>query len=129
MEVIDTMRIGQSPMALVYVARSSPASTTANLGRQGLDMRNEYWPIEVQGTPGTGHAQIRALPGIDEVIIDVRGLPPSQRFTAYLTRGRQTTALLSATTDNMGNMEETVAFLHVFANHYDKVIVRPGMPS
>jgi YVTN family beta-propeller protein len=127
MEVIDTMRIGQSPMALVYVARSSPASTT-NLGRQGLDMRNEYWPIEVQGVPGTGNAQIRALPGIDEVIIDVRGLPPSQRFTAYLTRGRQTTALLSATTDNMGNMEETVAFLHVFANHYDKVILRPGMP-
>jgi YVTN family beta-propeller protein len=128
MEVIDTMRIGQSPMALVYVARSSPGSTTANLGRQGLGMRIEYWPIEVQGAPGTGDAQIRALPGIDEVIIDVRGLPANQRFTAYLTHGPQTTALLSATTDNMGNMEETVAFLHVFANHYDKVIVRPGMP-
>jgi YVTN family beta-propeller protein len=128
MEVLHTMRVGQSPMALVYVARSSPGSTTANLGRQGLDMRVEYWPIEVQGAPGTGNAQVRALPGIDEVIIDVRGLPASTRFTAYLARGRETTALLSATTNNMGNMEETAAFLHVFANHYDKVIVRPGTP-
>jgi hypothetical protein len=128
MKVIDTLRIGQSPMALVYVARSSPGSTT-NLGRQGLGMRIEYWPIGVQGMPGTGNAQIRALPGIDEVTIDVRGLPASQRFTVYLTRGRETTALMSATTNNMGNMEEAVAFLHVFANHYDKVIVRPGAPS
>ena len=129
MKVIHTMRIGQSPMALVYVARSSPGSTTANLGRQGLGMRIEYWPIGVQGMPGTGNAQIRALPGIDEVTIDVRGLPASQRFTVYLARGRETTALMSATTNNMGNMEEAVAFLHVFANHYDKVIVRPGAPS
>jgi YVTN family beta-propeller protein len=128
MKVIDTLRIGQSPMALVYVARSSPGSTT-NLGRQGLGMRIEYWPIGVQGMPGTGNAQIRALPGIDEVTIDVRGLPASQRFTVYLARGRETTALMSATTNNMGNMEEAVAFLHVFANHYDKVIVRPGAPS
>jgi len=129
MKVIHTMRIGQSPMALVYVARSSPGSTTANLGRQGLGIRIEYWPIEVQGVPGTGNAQIRALPGIDEVTIDVRGLPASQRFTVYLGRGRETTALMSATTNNMGNVEEAVAFLHVFANHYHKVIVRPGAPS
>jgi len=54
---------------------------------------------------------------------------PHERFTVYLTRGRETTALLSATTNNMGNMEEAVAFLHFFANHYDKVIVRPGAPS
>jgi YVTN family beta-propeller protein len=125
MTVIDTLRIGQSPMALVYVARSSPGST-ANLGRQGLGMRIENWPIEVQGAPGTGNAQIRALPGIDEVTIDVRGLPANQRFTVYLARGHETTALLSATSNNLGNMEEAVAFLHVFANHYDKVIVRPG---
>jgi YVTN family beta-propeller protein len=129
MKVIDTMRIGQSPMALVYVARSSPGTTTANLGRQGLGMRIENRPIEVQGASGTGDAQIRALPGIDEVTVDVRGLPANQRFTVYLARGSQTTALLSATTDNMGNMEEAVAFLDFFANHYDKVIVRRGAVS
>ncbi len=128
MKVIDTMRIGQSPMALVYVARSSPGST-AHLGRQGLGMRIENRPIEVQGASGTGDAQIRALPGIDEVIVDIRGLPASQRFTVYLTRGRETTALLSATSTNMGDIPEAVAFVDFFANHYDKVIVRPGTAS
>jgi len=128
MKVIDTMRIGQSPMALVYVARSSPGST-AHLGRQGLGLRIENRPIEVQGASGTGDAQIRALPGIDEVIVDIRGLPASQRFTVYLTRGRETTALLSATSTNMGGIPEAVAFVDFFANHYDKVIVRPGTAS
>jgi YVTN family beta-propeller protein len=125
MKVIATMRIGQSPMALVYVARSGPG-TTANLGHQGLGMRIENRPIEVHGATGTGNAQIRALPGIDEVTIDVRGLPASQRFTVYLTRGRETTALLSATSTTMGAIPEAVAFLTFFANHYEKVIVRPA---
>jgi YVTN family beta-propeller protein len=131
MKVIDTMRIGQSPMALVYVARSSPGSTgsTAHLGRQGLGVRIENRPIEVQGASGTGNAQIRALPGIDEVTIGVRGLPPNKRFTVYLTRGRETTALLSATSTHMGAIPEALAFLHFFANHFDKVIVRPDTAS
>jgi YVTN family beta-propeller protein len=128
MKVIDTMRIGQSPMALVYVARSTPGST-AHLGRQGLGMRIENRPIEVQGASGTGNAQIRALPGIDEVIVDIRGLPANQRFTVYLARGSQTTALLSATSTSLGDIPEAVAFLDFFANHYDKVIVRPGTAS
>jgi YVTN family beta-propeller protein len=129
MTVIDTLHVGQSPMALVYVARSSPGST-AHLGRQGLGMRIENWPIKVQGAPGAGNAQIRALPGIDEVTIDIRGLPANQRFTVYLTRDGETTALLSATSTSMGAIPETVAFLDVFANHYDKVIIaRPGSPG
>jgi len=61
MQVVNTLRIGQSPMALVYVARTS-AATTANLGRQGLDMRNEVLPVDVQGVAGAGTAQARALP-------------------------------------------------------------------
>ena len=92
-------------------------------------MRIENRPIEVQGASGTGDAQIRALPGIDEVIVDVRGLPANQRFAVYLIRGRETTALLSATSTTMGDIPESVAFLDFFANHYDKVIVRPGTPS
>jgi YVTN family beta-propeller protein len=85
MEVINTLRVGQSPMAAVYVARSAPGST-ANLSQQGLGMRVENRPIELQGVPGAGNAQIRALPGVDEVAIDVRGLPPNRAFTAYAAR-------------------------------------------
>jgi YVTN family beta-propeller protein len=124
MAVIGHLRIGQSPMALVYVARTS-AGSTANLSRQGLDARNEVLPIDVQGVTGTGTAQIRTLPGLDEIIIDVRGLPPNRRFTVYAARGQNTTALLSATSNGMGAMSEVPAFVHFFDNHYDKVILRP----
>ncbi|MCI2419279.1 beta-propeller fold lactonase family protein [Saccharopolyspora sp. K220] len=124
MEVIDTLRIGQSPMALVYVARSGPAST-ANLGRQGLDMRIEGLPVEVQATPGTGTAFIRALPGIDEITLNVRGLPPNRRFTLYGVRGQDSTTLLSATSNSTGGIPEALAFVAFFANNYEKVVLRP----
>jgi YVTN family beta-propeller protein len=125
MKVIDTLRIGQSPMALVYVARTSPGST-ANLGRQGLGMRIENLPIGVQGVPGAGDAQVRALPGLDEVDIDVRGLPANRAFTVYATRGNNATALLTAHSNAMGVIYEALAYVSFFANHYDKVILRPS---
>jgi len=124
MQVIDTLRIGQSPMALVYVARTSPGSTE-NLGRQGLGMRIENHPIDVQGVPGKGNAQIRALPGVDEVAIDVRGLPANRAFTVYATRGNQATALLTAHSNQMGVIAEALAFVSFFDNHYDNVVLRP----
>ena len=127
MEVIDHLRIGQSPMALVYVARTS-AGSTANLSRQGLGMQVENLPIDVQGVPGTGTAQIRALPGLDEVDVDVRDLPPNSPFTVYAAHGQDTTALLSATSDSAGVIPEALAYVHFFANHYDRVILRPGPP-
>jgi YVTN family beta-propeller protein len=123
MTVINTLRIGQSPMALVYVARTS-AGSTDNLSRQGLDMRNENLPVDVQGVTGTGTAQIRALPGLDEIIIDVRELPPNRAFTVYAGRGQDTTALLTATSSATGAIPEALAFVHFFDNHYDKVILR-----
>ncbi|HET9118442.1 MAG TPA: hypothetical protein VFN75_10300, partial [Pseudonocardiaceae bacterium] len=58
-----------------------------------------------------GNAQLRALPGIDEVTIDVLGLPPNRRFTLYATRGNDTIALLSATSNNMGVIPEALAFV------------------
>jgi YVTN family beta-propeller protein len=125
MRVIKTLRIGQSPMALVYVARSS-AGTSAHLGRQGLGKRNKVLPVHVQGVTGMGTAQIRALPGLDEIIIDVRGLPHNRAFTVYAARGKATTALLTATSSAMGVIPETPAFVDFFANHYDKVILRPA---
>ena len=127
MKVIDTLRIGQSPMALVYVARTSPGST-AHLGRQGLGQRIENYPIDVQGVAGAGNAHVRALPGVDEVHVDVRGLPANRAFTVYATRGNHATALLTAHSNAMGVIPEALAFVSFFANHYDKVILRPDRP-
>jgi YVTN family beta-propeller protein len=128
MAVITTLRVGQSPMALVYVARTGAAST-ANLSRQGLGQRVETLPVDVQGVPGAGIAQVRALPGLDEIVIDVRGLPADRRFTVYAARGQDTTVLLSATSNSMGVIPEALAFVSFFDNHYDKVILRAAPPG
>ncbi|GAB3831555.1 beta-propeller fold lactonase family protein [Dactylosporangium cerinum] len=125
MKVVQTLRAGQSPMALVYVARST-AGSTANLSRQGLDQRNEVLKVDVQNSDGTGTAQVRSLPGLDEVIVDVRGLPPNRRFTVYAARGHDTTALLSATSNAAGAIPEASAYLQFFGNRWDRVIVRPA---
>lgn len=123
-KVIDTLRIGQYPMALVYVARTS-AGSTDNLSRQGLGMRVANLPLDVQGVPGVGTANVRTLPGLDEIVIDARGLPPNREFTVYGVRGRNATALLSAHSTGTGGIPEALAYVHFFANHYDKVVLRP----
>jgi hypothetical protein len=112
-------------MALVYVARPDPGSSTG-LSSQGLNQKNVYLTLDVQGTTGAGHAQVRAMPGIDEIIVDVRGLPANSKFTAYATNGQQTVALLTSTSNAMGAMAETMAFVHFFANNFNKIIIKPA---
>jgi YVTN family beta-propeller protein len=125
MKVIKTLHIGQSPMALVYVARSSQGSTTG-LSHQGLGMRNEYLPVAVEGATGHATVQVRALPGIDEVILIGWNLPASTHFTLYAARGNAATALLSTTTSASGGIGEALAFTDIFANHYNRFIIRPS---
>jgi YVTN family beta-propeller protein len=123
MTVIKTLHIGQSPMALVYVARSTPGST-GGLSHQGLGMRNEYLPVTVQGATGAATVQVRALPGLDEVILIGWNLPASTPFTLYAARGNSTTALLSTTTSPGGEIGEALAFTDIFANHYTRFFIR-----
>lgn len=125
MSVVKTLRIGQYPMALVYVARAS-RSSGANLSRQGLDLPVVNLPIDVQGVPGSGTANIRSLPGLDEIVVDMRGLPPHRAFTVYAVRDKIETAVLSAKSDGMGVIPEALAYVHFFTNHYDKLVLRPA---
>jgi YVTN family beta-propeller protein len=125
MEVIKTLHVGQSPMALVYVARSGPGSTTG-LSHQGLGMRNEYLPVTLQGATGKATVQVRALPGLDEVVLVGWDLPASTPFTLYAAHGNSTTALMSATTSAGGEIPEAFAFIDIFANHYSRFILRPS---
>src|SRR5690625_4862119 len=124
MSVIDTLRIGQSPMGLVYVARTRTGNTM-NLSRQGLDKRIAILSIDVQGVTGSGIAQVRTLPGLDAIIIIVRELHVNHVFTVYAVRGQAATAILSVTSNAMGESPEALAFVHLFANYYDKIILRP----
>jgi YVTN family beta-propeller protein len=129
MALIKTIPVGQSPMALVYVARSEPTTTTENLGKQGLGMRTEHMPLQLPaGTPGTGSVLIRALPGIDEVTIGANMLPPNQQFTAYASDGTHTVALMSMTSNELGGIDEALSYSYFFANRYTSVTLRPGPP-
>jgi YVTN family beta-propeller protein len=123
MKVIKTLHIGQSPMALVYVARPGPGST-AGLSHQGLGMRNEYLPVTVPGVTGKATVQVRALPGLDEVVLVGWDLPASTPFTLYAAHGNNTTALMSTTTSAGGDIPEAFAFTDIFANHYNRFILR-----
>jgi len=50
------------------------------------------------------------------------------RAGARAARGQDTTALLSATGDSMGVIPEALAYVHFYANHYDRVTLRPASP-
>jgi hypothetical protein len=120
--------VGDLGETLVYVARSSPAAPRTWAVRAWA-CASRTGPSRCRVRPEPATPRSGPFRGIDEVIVDVRGLPANQRFAVYLIRGRETTALLSATSTTMGDIPESVAFLDFFANHYDKVIVRPGTPS
>ncbi|MEU0965010.1 hypothetical protein ABZ357_06020 [Streptomyces sp. NPDC005917] len=128
MSVIKTLRIGQSPMALVYVARSTSAASTQNLGRQGLGMPTKNLPLRVLDSSGQGAVLVRALPGIDEVTVGATGLPPNKQFTAYASDGKRTTALMTTMSNQFGNIDEDLSYSYFFANHYTSVILKPGTP-
>jgi YVTN family beta-propeller protein len=129
MSVIKNMRTGQSPMALVYVARSGPATKTQNLGKQGLGMRAKNIPLQLPGISGKGSVLIRELSGIDEIDIGAYMLPPNQLFTAYASDGTHVTALMSIKSNELGNIDEGLSYSYFFANHYTSVILEAGTPN
>jgi hypothetical protein len=47
----------------------------------------------------------------------------------YAARGQDTIALMSATSNSMGDIPEALAYVAFFANHYDKVILRHASPT
>ncbi len=69
---------------------------------------------------------MRALPGVDEIGVDAWRLPPNRAFTVYAARGNQTTALMSVTSNSRGDFTEALAYVDFYANHYDRVILRPA---
>lgn len=94
--VISTIPIGQSPQALVYVARSGDGSDgRANLTKQGTGKkvvkRKLVVPVKpfaflAQALPEAGgSAVIRELEGTDQIDIDVDGLPANADYVMFLT--------------------------------------------
>ncbi len=88
LQVISTLRIGQEPQALVYVANAVPdGDGRQNLKQQGLGKRVITRDEAVLGTDGTVRVTVREVDALDMIQIAARGLPPNARFSVFLTDG------------------------------------------
>lgn len=123
-KVIRTLRTGQDPQALVYVAGAVPSGTgRQGLGRQGLDRRVQTRPVQVRGVPGTAKATVREVDTLDEIDVTAKDLPPGRQFTVFAIRGGRSTALLDVKSDARGGVEEALAFAKLFADEPDALVL------
>jgi len=124
-EVINTLKVGQDPQALVYVAGANPeGGGQSTLTQQGIGNRIENFDLEVRGIEsGSGTASIREVMGIEEIDVAASGLPANQAFTLYASDGENEVALMEATSNGEGMIPEALAFTKFFANGYDQVIL------
>jgi YVTN family beta-propeller protein len=124
-EVINTLKVGQDPQALVYVAGADPeGSGKSNLTQQGIGKRIENFDLEVRGVQsGSGTASIREVMGLEEIDVAANGLPANQAFTVYASDGENEVALMEATSNGEGMIPEALAFTKFFDNDYDRVIL------
>lgn len=69
-KVISTLKVGQDPQALVYVANAVPRGNgPQRLGRQGLGRRVETMPVEVRdaGERAKAKVTVREVDALDEL--------------------------------------------------------------
>lgn len=126
-EVVSTLKVGQDPQALVYVAGAVPRGTgTARLTRQGLGRRVQTLAAEVRGGGAGGKAKVtvREVDALDELDFTASGLPPKATFTAFGVRGDRSAPLRDVTTDAEGGIDEALAFADFF-DAYDRVVLVP----
>lgn len=128
--VIDTLRVGQDPQALVYVAGAVPAGPgTARLGRQGLGRRIETVPVAVRGGGGTAKAKltVREVDALDELDLTARELPAGGAFTLFGVRADGgAEPLRDVVADAMGGVDEALAFARYFGVYDHAVLVPRG---
>lgn len=124
--VVETLRVGQDPQALVYVAGAVPeGSGRQGLGRQGLGRRVETRAVEVRGSAGSAKATVREVDALDEIDLTARGLPPQATFTLFAARGQELVALRAVQADATGAIEEALAFADFFGI-YDGFVLAPA---
>jgi YVTN family beta-propeller protein len=128
--VIDTLHIGQDPMALVYVAGAVPQGDgRKGLSRQGLGRPVETMPVEIRGASGTAALTVRSLQGVDQLVLNVRGLPANAMFTLNGVRADGTPApLFSITTNASGGVDQALAYTNFFGI-YDHAFLAPSPPG
>jgi len=139
-KVLAKVKVGQAPMALVYVPNAVPAGSpaAANLGTQLVEhpsVVRELKPVNA-GTAG-GSLVLRSEGLVDLASFALRGLAPNADYDIYLSRAAQTPysrdySLLTVHTDAKGGaMAQTLgpvqavpnADLGISSKAYQRVIV------
>lgn len=127
-EVINTIKIGQDPQALVYVAGAVPEGDgRQNLTEQGLNKRVENYKADASRAGGEAQAtvSVREVASLDEIDVTARMLAPNQTFTVYASDGTNSAALLDVKSNEKGVVDEALAFAKFFDNGYDRTILVP----
>jgi YVTN family beta-propeller protein len=122
--VIHTIRVGQDPMALVYVARAVPnGNGRRGLTRQGLDQPMENLTVQTLGVPGKAMLTVRKLGGFDQLVLNARGLPENRTFTVEGIRpDGKGTPLFSVRADARGSVDQALAYTR-FLGVYKRVFL------
>lgn len=121
--VIHTMRIGQDPMALVYVAGAVPSGNgRRGLTHQGLDRRIKNLTVQIRGVTGRATLTVRQLDQIDQLVLNARGLPANRTFTIEGIRpDGKATPLFSTEANARGSVDQALAytqFLDVYSGAF-----------
>jgi YVTN family beta-propeller protein len=148
--VLGKIKVGQAPMALMYVPNAVPSgvASTANLGQQLLDkptlVRN-LKPLTVG--PAAGTMDLRSEGLVDLATFNLRALAPNTDYDIYLTNSAQAPyardyPLTTVHTDAKGNAMgqalgpvQRVASgdLHPAGKPFTRVVVSPkaanGQPA
>jgi YVTN family beta-propeller protein len=120
--LVSTLRVGQEPQALVYVANAVPdGDGRERLGRQGLDKRNVTRDLPVAG--GVVRVTVRELDTLDQIQVVARGLPANSAFQVLGNLG-QVPVIRKFTTNAQGGAE-FFAFTNFFGVFSD-VLVMPA---
>jgi len=126
--VIHTIKIGQDPQALVYVANAVPSGE----GRDGLISQNVGFLVIpfTQKLSGGGVATvvIRHLVGADAVQVEVRDAKPGQEYHIYATKSDGDSARLligefRADAEGRGGITPEFAF---FEGGFKGAVVAPA---
>jgi YVTN family beta-propeller protein len=128
--VINTLHVGQDPMALVYVANAVPTGGgRRGLSRQGLGQPVQTLPVAVDGTSGSAALTVRRLQTIDQLVFNARGLPARATFTVEGVRSDDTVVpLFSVRASASGTVDQAISYTDFFGV-YPQVSLAPAQPG
>lgn len=127
-KVIKTLRVGQDPQALIYVAGAvTEGDGTAGLGQQGLGHEVENIAIKVMDASGaSASANIRRVAGVDEIDITARGLPAGEDFTVFAQGDDFSVPIRTVTAGQNGVVGEALAYTNFFDIYGSLALVPAG---